>query len=76
MASLIKARVDETIRMLDLVRRDEFDAIADVAARARSEVAVLRDRVCALEAQVMPAPPRSIGLAQGDPYQDESAGAA
>jgi BMFP domain-containing protein YqiC len=34
--AMVKARVDETIRRLDLIRRDEFDAIAEVAANARA----------------------------------------
>lgn len=73
LTALIKARVDETIRMLDLVRRDEFDAIADIAVTARSEVALLTDRIAALEAQVVPAPPRAIELPEADSSQDGSA---
>jgi BMFP domain-containing protein YqiC len=34
--AMVKARVDETIRRLDLIRRDEFDAIAELAANARA----------------------------------------
>jgi BMFP domain-containing protein YqiC len=33
---MIRARVDETIRRLELVRRDELDAVAELAARARA----------------------------------------
>ncbi len=34
--AIVRARIDETIRALDLVRRDEYDALAEVAAaRAR-----------------------------------------
>ena len=33
---MVKARVDETIRRLDLIRRDEFDAISELAANARA----------------------------------------
>jgi BMFP domain-containing protein YqiC len=73
MTALIRARVDETIRMLDLVRRDDFDAIADVAATARSEVAHLTDRIAALEAQVVPAPPREIELPGTDSSHDGGA---
>lgn len=34
--AMVKARVDEAIRRLDLIRRDEFDAIAELAANARA----------------------------------------
>lgn len=57
--ALVRARVEEAIRKLDLVRREEFDAIATVAATARSEVETLAARVAALEAVVIPAAPRT-----------------
>jgi len=57
--AMIRARVDETIRRLDLVRRDELDALAELAANARagqenaeSAVAALQERVEALESRV------------------------
>ncbi len=34
--AMIRARVDETIRKLELVRREELDAVAELAARARA----------------------------------------
>ncbi len=34
--AMVKARVDEAIRRLDLIRRDEFDAISELAANARA----------------------------------------
>jgi BMFP domain-containing protein YqiC len=55
--AMVRARIDETIRKLDLVRRDEVDAIAEMAANARAgheageaKVADLEARVAALEA--------------------------
>lgn len=62
--SMIRARVDETIRRLNLVRRDELDAMAEMAANARagqeaaeailsalaSRTAALEQKVAALEA--------------------------
>ncbi len=57
--AMIRARVDETIRRLDLVRRDELDALSELAANARagqenaeSTVAALQERVEALESRV------------------------
>ena len=34
--ALARARIDEAIRALDLVRREEFDAMAELAANARA----------------------------------------
>jgi BMFP domain-containing protein YqiC len=60
--AVVRARVDETLRKLDLVRRDELDAVAELAARARAgqeaaeaKLAALSNRLEALE-QRMPKP--------------------
>ena len=56
--SLVRARVDETLRKLDLVRREEFDAMSEMAAlaregqeRAEAAIAALEARVAALESR-------------------------
>ncbi len=59
--AMIRARTDEAIRRLDLVRREELDAVAELAANARAGqeaaeaklVAVLA-RLDALEARMAP----------------------
>ena len=55
--AMVRARVDETIRRLDLVRREELDAMAELAANARAgqeaaeaRMADLEVRIAALEA--------------------------
>ena len=57
--ALARARIDETIRRLDLVKREELDAMAELAANARAgqeaAEAQLRDvtqRLTALESRV------------------------
>jgi BMFP domain-containing protein YqiC len=57
--ALVRARLDEAIRRLDLVRREEFDAMAELAANARAgqEAAEARlsevlERLAALEVRV------------------------
>jgi BMFP domain-containing protein YqiC len=57
--ALVRARIDEAIRRLELVRREEFDALAEMAANARTgqEAAEARlteamERVAALEVRV------------------------
>lgn len=48
-ASLAKARVEEMVRRLDLVSREEFEAMAELARRARAQAEALELRVAALE---------------------------
>lgn len=57
--TLVRARLDDAIRRLDLVRREEFDAALQMAAnardgqeRAQSELAAALARLDALEARV------------------------
>ena len=57
--SMVRARVDETIRKLDLVKREDLDAVQEMAANARagqeaavSRLAALEARLAALEARV------------------------
>ncbi len=49
LTATIRARVDETVRRLDLVKRDEFEAMAELAQRAKAQVEALEARVAALE---------------------------
>ena len=51
LAALVRARVDEAVRRLDLVKREEFEAMAELARRAKAEVEALEARVAALEVQ-------------------------
>lgn len=52
LTALVRARVEETIRRLDLVRREEFDAAVELASKAKAEVEMLAERVTRLEAMV------------------------
>ncbi len=54
LASMVRARVDEAVRRLDLVRREDFDAVAELARRAREQAEALELRVAALEAAAAP----------------------
>jgi BMFP domain-containing protein YqiC len=47
--SFWRAQVERIIADMDMVRRDEFDAVKDLAAAARAEVDVLKARLEALE---------------------------
>ena len=50
--AMVRARVDETLRRLDLVRRDEFDAVAAMVAKARDAQEAAEARLAALEAKL------------------------
>jgi len=56
LGATIRARVDEAVRRMDLVKRDEFDAMAELAKRAREHAEALEVRVAALEAKAAPEP--------------------
>ena len=48
--TLARAQLDRLITSMDLVSREEFDAVRDMAARARVENEALEKRIAALEA--------------------------
>ncbi|MSO91579.1 MAG: accessory factor UbiK family protein [Acetobacteraceae bacterium] len=50
--AVIRARLDETIRRLDLVKREEVDAVTELASNARAAQEDAEARIAALEARV------------------------
>ena len=50
--SQIRARVDEAIRKLELVRQEDFAAVMEMAANARAGQEAAETRLAALEARV------------------------
>jgi len=57
--AMARARIDETIRRLDLVKREELDAMAEMAANARAgqeaaeaQLHDMQERLAALEVRV------------------------
>ena len=57
--AIARARIDEAIRRLELVRREEFDAMAELAANARAgqeaaeaQLGDVSQRLAALEVRV------------------------
>jgi len=51
-SSMTRARVEEALRRLDLVKREEFEAMAELARRAKAQAEALELRLAALEAGV------------------------
>lgn len=56
---LMRIRMERLLDRMDLVTRDEFDAVKAMAAAAREENAALKERIAALEAAAKPAPRRA-----------------
>ena len=50
--SMVRARVEEAIRKLDLVRREDLDAVMEMAANARAGQEAAEARLAALEARL------------------------
>ena len=50
--SVLRRQVEKLLADMDLVTRDEFDAVKAMAAKARTEQETLQARVAELEAQL------------------------
>ena len=48
----VRAQLERMLAGMDLVRRDEFEAVRELAANARAEQERLAERVAALEARL------------------------
>jgi hypothetical protein len=52
--TLFRTQADRVLRDLDLVRREEFEAVKDMARLAREQNEALEARIAALEAKLVP----------------------
>jgi len=52
----LRQQFERVLSQLDVVSREEFEAVKEMAAKARTEQEVLADRVAALEAQLAALP--------------------
>ena len=50
--AIVRARIDETLRRLDLVRREEFDAVQELAAKAREAQTAAQEERARTEARL------------------------
>jgi BMFP domain-containing protein YqiC len=66
-----RARVDETVRRMDLIKREEFEAMAELAKRTREQLDKLELRVAALEGkaavEAAPEPPIAEAIVEPAP---------
>lgn len=60
--AMVRAQVDEVIRRLDLVRKEEMEAMAEVAANARAGQEAAEARLAELEARVAVLEARIVSL--------------
>jgi BMFP domain-containing protein YqiC len=60
--AMVRARIDEVIRRLELVRKEEMEAMAEVAANARAGQETAEARVAQLEARVAVLEARVVSL--------------
>jgi BMFP domain-containing protein YqiC len=51
----IKSQLERMLASMDVVTREEFEAVKEMAAKARDENEKLSQRLAVLEARVMPA---------------------
>ena len=52
--TLFRSQAERWLRDLDLVKREEFEAVKDMARLAREENAALKARIASLEARLSP----------------------
>jgi BMFP domain-containing protein YqiC len=63
--AVIRARVDEAIRKLDLVRRSDMEAVQELAANARAGQEAAETRVSEIEARIAALEERVAALETG-----------
>ena len=51
--SVVRAQAERVLRDLDVVQREEFEAVKAMAQKAREENEQLKERIAALEAKVV-----------------------
>jgi BMFP domain-containing protein YqiC len=68
--AMVRARIDEAIRRLALVRREELDAVAELAANARAGQEAAEARLAALEARIAALEPPAGSQAPAEPMDE------
>lgn len=73
--AVVRAKVDEAVRRLSLVRREELDALAELAANARAGQEAAEAKLATLEARVAALEARLAGMEPGGGRQGDDAAA-
>ncbi|HVB69278.1 MAG TPA: accessory factor UbiK family protein [Acetobacteraceae bacterium] len=72
--AMVRARIDEALRRLDLVRREELEAIQEMAANARTGQEAATAQLAAMEARLAALEHRVAALEATPPEVPEEAG--
>ena len=59
--AVVKTQAERVLAGMNVVTREEFEAVKEMAAKARDENDALRRRIAALEARLEPVPPPTEG---------------
>jgi BMFP domain-containing protein YqiC len=65
--AMMRARLDELIQRLDLVRREELEAVQELAANARSGQEAAESKIAGLQARLDAVEARLVALESPDP---------
>ena len=65
--TLLRSQAERILRDLDVVKREEFEAVKDMARLAREENDALKARIAALEAKAQTPPKRAKGSSEDTP---------
>lgn len=57
--AVFRSQIERLLNSMDLVKREEFDAVRDMAVKAREENAIVAARVTALEEKLAQIAPKS-----------------
>ena len=60
--TMVRNQADRILRDLDVVKREEFEAVKEMARLAREENEALKARIAALEAKLGAGSPYALGL--------------
>jgi len=71
-ATLVRTQGERLANDLELVPREEFEAMKAVALKARSEIETLKARITKLESERTPAPKKESGGAGNRPIRSQS----
>ena len=68
--TLFKSQAERILRDLDVVKREEFEAVKEMARLAREENEALKARIAALEARLKATPDAAPNVAPNEPFQE------
>lgn len=65
--TVMRTQAERVLRELDVVQREEFEAVKEMARLTREENEALKARIAALEAKIAAPPPAPAGISESSP---------